>query len=336
MRYAIALCAMLLVLGSCKKKETQVTVMSNAWQTTSPYGLSYLFYKSDGTTSQYNSFLYGIHTKSFGHYNAVNSQIEYSDGGSSASFANYHISNDTLYIENAGATVVYVKAATLPDTANWIRKIQVIEKFPIATRAIGGLDYDGSYLVMRGTSGKVYRISTTTHQLIDSVTPGISGRGLACLGANTWLTNSTTQKFDQLDFATNTITASSSAATATPAFACADASTVYYFDVDGNLKSFVPPAGAFNTLAAYPILAGGFSGGIFDLHYYNGKVLASGLFGLLEFNPATNTISNTYSGAILIGVTAIGNELWAIGFDTYDAFSIGTNAQPYIIHFSLN
>lgn len=327
---------MLLVLGSCKKKETQVTVMSNAWQTTSPYGLSYLFYKSDGTTSQYNSFLYGIHTKSSGHYNTVNNQIEYSDVGGGTNFANYHISNDTLYIEDAGSTVIYLKAATVPDTANWIRKIQVLEKFPIATRTLGSLDYDGSYLVMRGTNSKVYRISTTTHQLVDSVTPGVSGRGLACIGANTWITNSATQKFDQLDFATNTITTSSPAATVAPAFACADASSVYFFDIDGNLKSFTPPAGPFNTLAAYPILAGSFGGSVFDLHLHNGKVLASGLFGLLEFNPTNNTISNTYSGAILIGVTAIGNELWAVGFDTYDAFSIGSGAQPYVIHFSLN
>jgi hypothetical protein len=116
-------------LGACKKDKTPVTIQSNVWERKETFGSSYIYFLPNGNVSQFTSFLYNFHAKSYGHYSSTNGQVTLSTSpGSNVTLYNITISGDTLYLEDGTNSLYYSKAITPPDTANWVRSITLSEK----------------------------------------------------------------------------------------------------------------------------------------------------------------------------------------------------------------
>lgn len=338
MKYVLCVSVSMLMLAGCKKKDSVPGLQSGVWKYATPYGTSYMIFKGGGNVTKYTALLYNMHIKQNGHYTESGGQVEWSSApGSPVDLRNYRISNDTLYLDGSGSTDVYVRTSETIDTANWVKRFTALEQYPLGQRRFGAIDFNGTDIFMSGyVNGVAYRISAATHTLIDSIIPSFSGKGLACVGSDLWLTNNSGKVFNKMNYSANSIISTSALSPSTPGPSCAYGSKILFMDAANNLRTYDPATSTYQTLFIFesPYLAGGF---VIDLHAKGNLVYMATLFGFYVFDLNTHQFTESYDANIVLGVTEVNNEFYLLnvpvnGLGTTDVNTV----MPYLIHVQLN
>jgi hypothetical protein len=338
---------LLLVLsafGACKKDKTATTIQSNVWEQKNYFGSNYLYFLPNGNISLFSAFVYKLHTKQYGHYTAADQQVELSQSpGDAATLGNYRISGDSLYIDQGSTLSIYTKATTAPDTANWVKSIQVLEKYPLShVGQIGVAESNGTDIFIRGISGnkKIYRFSMTSHQIEDSVTLIQSGIGMAYVGGGLWISDNSVSPYRLLKFnyLSNSVVNNSPNITNNAILMTSDGNKVWFLDSKFDLNTFDPVANTFQFKDSYPYIQLIASGGYADLHIKNSKLYISSLSGIFALDVNTKEISESYrvDNDYIIGLTEVNGEFWAVVVEPTPGSTSLADATAYIAHIALN
>jgi hypothetical protein len=332
-------------LSACKKDKTPITIQSNVWERKEIFGSSYIYFLSNGNVSQFTSFLYNYHAKSYGHYSSTDGQVELTTSpGSNVTLYNITISGDTLYLEDGANITYYTKATTPPDTTNWVRSVTLSERHLLGHFGqYGSVETDGTDLFIRTYSStkRLYRFSMATHQIEDSVTLVQSGSGTGYVGGGLWINDLSASPYRLFKY--NYVAASvvnNSPVLTNNAFAMTGSGgKVWLLTTNMELQTFDPVTNTFETKASFPYLQYFLvGGGYLDIALDGNTLYFSSYQGLMAMDLTTNTFTTTYfkPNTFFTGITKLNGELWATVIETQDGSSSISNATISVSKITLN
>ena len=332
-------------LSACKKDKTPITIQSNVWERKEIFGSSYIYFLSNGNVSQFTSFLYNYHAKSYGHYSSTDGQVELTTSpGSNVTLYNITISGDTLYLEDGANITYYTKATTPPDTANWVRSVTLSERHLLGHFGqYGSVETDGTDLFIRTYSStkRLYRFSMATHQIEDSVTLVQSGSGTGYVGGGLWINDLSASPYRLFKY--NYVAASvvnNSPVLTNNAFAMTGSGgKVWLLTTNMELQTFDTVTNTFETKANFPYLQYFLLGGAFiDIALDGNTIYFCTLQGLMAMDLTTNSFTSTYfkPNTFVTGITKLNGELWGSVIETQNGSSSLNNATVSVSKITLN
>ncbi len=331
--------------SACKKDKTPITIQSNAWEKKEIFGSTYLYFLPNGNVSQFASFLYNFHSKSYGHYSSADNQVEMSTSpGSNATLYNINISGDSLYLEDGTNTNIYTKAATTPDTTNWVKGLNIVERYPLASFGqYGSVETDGTDLFIRNyTSAKrLYRFSMASHQIEDSVTLLQSGSGTGYAGGGLWINDLSASPYRlfKYNYVAASVVNNSPNITSNAITMSGYGNKVWFLNSSMELQTFDPATNVFETKASFPYLQFFLSGGGFLDIVVDGNIVYFSTFqGLLAMDLTTNTFSATYfkPNTFVTGITKLNGALWGTVIETNNGSASLSDATVSVCKITLN
>jgi hypothetical protein len=308
-----------LTFQSCKKKkdDTVSLPITGTWESLTDTTYKYLVFKDDNTVTALRQGAYGIHTASINPFTADGEQLISSLSGGSSQLFNYRVSNDTLYLENVGAYLVFKKNNGVT-TDGWTKKVTTLATHPLGSGAwFGALEWDGSsFLISSSFAHKVYKVSPASFAVTDSVAVSQKGSGIAYLSGSTWLNDyGVDKKLHTVDISTGATTFDGSACTETPLMLATQGSNILVFTNGPSLYEYNTGGNSFTLLQNLPGF--GLTGGGIppDMVVKDGYAyLAAGPY-ILKFDLSTYQVVDTYLSdtQLQIGIAYDGTDFYTLG-----------------------
>lgn len=290
---------MLLVSPGCKKNNSTPSLVGT-WRNidTVSSSFKYMVLRNDQTAYKLGAALYNLHIKEGVAYIAERDKLTIPLSGMGATEYSYRLSGDTLYLTSPGSTWRFKKDAD-QDPAAWVKDVSVSSFSSTGAGLwLGPLDYNGNSYVVSGVyTKKVYSISATNTQQIDSTTAmPAAAPGIVSTGPDAWLSMpSVDLKLRKIDLATGITTSLSSAAPAGVISMAKHGSNILVLTGAGTFYDYDPVADNFTLLASMPgLFSGSTPAGYIDLEVKGNKVYLLYFTYLLELDLSAGQFTQTY------------------------------------------